>query len=187
MEETRVCTKCLLEKPIRYFEFRSDTKKFRNYCKKCNKGYFTTREEKIDIIQSLLEDGLKLCSYCGELKSVNDFYRDKYTITRLSSSCKLCSKEKSLKNSGKSRKYNIKKRYNASDNDINDFISKNNCEICGCELNKKNKHFDHNHLTGTYRGALCMKCNLGIGYFDDNEKKLKNAIKYIKKHLTNTQ
>lgn len=38
---TKICSKCNIEKPesTEFFEFRSDTKKFRNQCKECKKEY----------------------------------------------------------------------------------------------------------------------------------------------------
>ena len=36
MSDFKICTKCNIEKDIKYFEFRSDTNKYRNHCKKCN-------------------------------------------------------------------------------------------------------------------------------------------------------
>ena len=39
MSDFKICTKCNIEKDIKCFEFRSDTNKYRNYCKKCNKQF----------------------------------------------------------------------------------------------------------------------------------------------------
>lgn len=54
----------------------------------------------------------------------------------------------------------------------------NNCEICG---HKNRLVVDHDHLTGNIRGILCMKCNFGIGYFQDNTELMFNAINYLNK------
>ena len=60
------------------------------------------------------------------------------------------------------------------------------CKICRCttksERNGYHKRLavDHCHTTGEVRGLLCVKCNVGIGYFDDDIDVLKNAIKYLR-------
>ncbi len=57
------------------------------------------------------------------------------------------------------------------------------CGICNKPNTAiKNFHIDHCHTTGKVRGLLCSKCNLGIGYFDDNNTYLQNAIKYLNKN-----
>ena len=50
------------------------------------------------------------------------------------------------------------------------------CLIC----NKETKLFqDHCHKSLKYRGLLCIKCNIGLGQFNDSVELLQNAIKYI--------
>jgi len=40
---------------------------------------------------------------------------------------------------------------------------------------------DHDHKTGKVRALLCMKCNLAIGYADDNIELMEKAIQYIRR------
>jgi len=60
--------------------------------------------------------------------------------------------------------------------------SQNNCcAICGESRDnfKTNFAVDHNHETNEVRGLLCGKCNLILGYANDNIPILENAIKYL--------
>jgi hypothetical protein len=56
------------------------------------------------------------------------------------------------------------------------------CEICGKQAEKRNLALDHCHRTGALRGILCMKCNLGLGYYMDSPELLAKAIEYLRKH-----
>lgn len=61
----------------------------------------------------------------------------------------------------------------------------NLCLICNKKifLNKAQDfscaNLDHDHVSGKIRGFLCRGCNLGLGFFKDDKKLLKNACKYI--------
>ena len=51
------------------------------------------------------------------------------------------------------------------------------CELCGsigviC--------YDHNHKTGEFRGWICQRCNLTLGFVKDNSELLFAMIDYIK-------
>jgi hypothetical protein len=62
------------------------------------------------------------------------------------------------------------------------------CAICKTEwtrINPKSKKaeqlsVDHCHKTGKIRGLLCGKCNIGMGYFQDDIERLENCIIYLK-------
>lgn len=50
------------------------------------------------------------------------------------------------------------------------------CDICGKD---GMRDADHNHQTGQSRGLLCRACNQGLGYFQDDVKRLQQAIIYL--------
>lgn len=55
------------------------------------------------------------------------------------------------------------------------------CAICG-ECPGRGLGIDHNHETGAVRGALCVKCNAGIGNFKEDEERMEKAIAYLRRH-----
>jgi hypothetical protein len=87
---------------------------------------------------------------------------------------------------------NLKYNYKITMNDYNTLLKNQNnvCKICKQKETAKYKgklrklSVDHCHKTGKIRGILCMKCNRGIGYFNDNILLFKNVIKYLKRNLT---
>lgn len=51
------------------------------------------------------------------------------------------------------------------------------CELCGsigriC--------FDHDHKTGKFRGWICLRCNMTLGFVKDNKELLFMMINYLK-------
>lgn len=57
------------------------------------------------------------------------------------------------------------------------------CDICG---EKAIMHFDHDHMTGRFRGWLCRKCNVALGMFKDDAILMKKAAEYITRHVWDT-
>jgi hypothetical protein len=55
------------------------------------------------------------------------------------------------------------------------------CEYCGENPGKKSLHLDHDHVTGAFRGWLCIKCNLAFGKFGDCIEGLQKAIAYLER------
>lgn len=65
----------------------------------------------------------------------------------------------------------------------------NRCSICRVELEKSvNKESsiracqDHDHKTKNLRDILCNRCNLMLGYSNDDIEILKKAIAYLQRH-----
>lgn len=61
----------------------------------------------------------------------------------------------------------------------------NACAICSSPFEtRKQAHVDHNHETGSVRGLLCTRCNMGIGYFRENVHTMLAAVLYVIQHST---
>jgi hypothetical protein len=53
------------------------------------------------------------------------------------------------------------------------------CALCGKSLKETKRNIDHNHITKKVRGILCHRCNIGLGYVEDEEF-LKSSLIYLK-------
>lgn len=58
------------------------------------------------------------------------------------------------------------------------------CAICHDPFGDKTPYVDHDHKTNKVRGLVHHKCNLGLGHFDDDPKKLQYALWYLEEHAT---
>ena len=56
------------------------------------------------------------------------------------------------------------------------------CGICGQPGKNGKLHSDHDHLTNTPRGLLCINCNTALGGFKDNADNLRKAMEYLEKY-----
>jgi len=77
------------------------------------------------------------------------------------------------------------KRYNITLEQRNQMLAdqKGVCAICGNPFGNTSPCVDHCHITGKVRGLLHPKCNIGLGYFDDDLIRLNQAANYLLKHV----
>lgn len=110
---------------------------------------------------SELEYTEKVCSDCGEVKHVTEFYR---TQNR----CKPCHNVKSREYTAKRTKEQRKRQslrtlYGITLEQYNELLQKQgeSCAVCDRPQSDFNKALavDHNHKTGEIRGLLCTNCN----------------------------
>lgn len=85
-------------------------------------------------------------------------------------------------------------KYGLSSEDYNTLLVKqgNACKICrvlaeDAPLNGGGKEarplvVDQCHITNNIRGLLCVKCNSGLGMFNDSQTRLASAISYLREN-----
>lgn len=57
------------------------------------------------------------------------------------------------------------------------------CECCGGPpIRDQVLHLDHCHITGKFRGWICMKCNSAIGQLGDTLTGAQKAVKYLEQN-----
>jgi len=106
--------------------------------------------------------------------------------------CRPCSKQHWRKTSGVKRTHEaspesywkswLKYRYGLTPEQYNTKLveQKGVCAICKKPpTGGRRLHIDHNHQTGEVRGLLCNGCNRGIGYLQESQEVLLEAVRYL--------
>jgi DNA-directed RNA polymerase subunit RPC12/RpoP len=156
-----VCGECNTRKIQCY------TDKSPNYfCNICNKSFSDLE------MMELLKEGKIRCRKCGEIKTVDQFYKRNKIGDIYVRTCKAC-KPKILF-----------KKYNMTELEYKNLLkSQNNkCMICGEVFDTERwygANVDHSHETGLVRGLLCHACNKVLGFAKDDVSILKSAIDYL--------
>ena len=91
-------------------------------------------------------------------------------------------KEWLAKNPDNKRNGDLLRQYGINLNDYHKMLEeqKHLCKICkGPPTGKGVLHVDHCHETGSVRGLLCNKCNIGLGHFNDSKELLQKALDYL--------
>jgi hypothetical protein len=83
----------------------------------------------------------------------------------------------------------IRREYGITQEEYGELLSKQNgkCAICGADNSGTRKKsggykrmcIDHDHKTGKVRGLLCTRCNLVLGYINDEPSLLPMFIEYL--------
>jgi len=138
----------------------------------------------------------KSCSECGDDKKLAEFSKDKNAPDGRQYRCKACNqkrwdeyypankkqliqnRQEYRRNTGELRRV----RYGVTLEQFQKLLDeqKGQCAICKDPLGPK-PHLDHCHETKKVRGLLCVRCNMGIGFFKDSPLRLQQAIDYLKK------
>jgi hypothetical protein len=119
---------------------------------------------------------IKKCSKCKIEKPLDSIYfrLNKYKKSGLDSWCRDCANN--YRNNR--RKTVPPKEWGITGIEVERFIDakqEEECVICG-ELAEV---VDHDHVTRRIRGALCHRCNMGLGHFRDNPLLLQQASLYL--------
>lgn len=83
----------------------------------------------------------------------------------------------------------VKRVYGLSESEYRELEARANgvCGICkkppeGDGRGMRQLHVDHNHTTGKVRALLCKKCNLAVGYLEENAGRARDLAIYLDTH-----
>jgi hypothetical protein len=120
--------------------------------------------------QTPTRTGTKTCTRCKIEKPTTAFNSatdNRYPgCVRLYSNCKLCSTIKTREERGR-RQERSAGRPRAT-----------RCEVC---LSTIKICWDHDHVTGAFRGWICEGCNLALGAVHDNPDVLRALAEYLER------
>lgn len=142
---------------------------------------------------------MKKCKDCLKKLPLTDFYPSYESRVYKGKiiyrpDCKACNKKKSTKwgrkNKHKHYCYDIKYKHKIESSEYEKKVEQqeNKCALC-LESNdgkKRKLHLDHCHVTGKIRGLLCMRCNMGLGFFKDSVELCKRVLTYLEYYAKTT-
>lgn len=138
-------------------------------------------------------DGLQYkCKACGEIwaKANAERIRTRAAARYIANSAQVIVKTTAWAKANPERvkEYRIKSLYKLSPTDYAAMVvtQAGRCAICNKDNEGKILCVDHDHVTGTVRGLVCRKCNLGLGCFDDSYTIIVAATAYLKKWKTDS-
>lgn len=80
------------------------------------------------------------------------------------------------------RERNLKHRYGLTTADYQAMYDAQGGQCAICKASQETLQIDHCHVSKEPRKLLCRHCNIGLGHFFDNPRRLRAAIRYLKAH-----
>ena len=129
---------------------------------------------------------MKKCRKCNKEKSLSCFGKVKARKNKEHSWCKECCaanvRERYKKDPSCWRNAYLKNNFSISEVEYSVLFDaqKGVCAICfESDQSGRRLAVDHDHKTGAVRGLLCSQCNIGLGNFKDDARRLEKALVYL--------
>jgi hypothetical protein len=137
----------------------------------------------------------KLCNKCRIEKPLSEFYEaidKRYGKERKihRTVCKICDRKRKNEWDARpesmmlKREKHLKSKYGISISEYESLSKKQNHQCAICKTSTPGGRYnvfqvDHSHEDGSVRGLLCCRCNMGIGYLNEDIQYFTNAIQYL--------
>lgn len=166
--DTRTCGLCRADKPVSAFSYRNKGKgKLQARCKTCCSVQF--KEYRLANLDKFRE------------------YKQSRRPENAARAAELRRKRKAeapLREFMRKRNAHLRVTFGLDHTEYDAILARQGgvCAICGTDDPGRGSsffHVDHCHGTGKVRGLLCNRCNLGLGYFQDDAERLVAAATYL--------
>lgn len=186
----KTCADCERSLPLAAFSPRKQSPDGRaRYCRECfrvrSKASYRKRQaERGRVVREpeVLPEGYKRCPDCGEVKQLEDFPRNRRTVSGFAIYCKPChnarGEETRQRLYGGGRQYHLRARYGIDQAEFDRILKLQNGLCAACDKPDP-EHVDHDHVTGEVRGILCFNCNQALGNVRDQQVVLFRLISYL--------
>lgn len=162
-------------------------------CKSCGHRFRSLEKGSVQPIRARRRQAMaateKECATCKQVLPITSFSKKANDAHLYRSSCRECLNRKRASHYLKV----LLRNYGLADADYQSMLEAQGgqCGICrsdGRDSTGKARTpyrflcIDHSHRSGIVRGLLCDKCNLGIGNFDDDPRRLEQAAAYLRRY-----
>lgn len=132
---------------------------------------------------------MKVCSKCGEEKSLDQFHRDRRYAQGVKCWCKDCAisvssdwhRDNPARTADHARRSGLK-AFGMTVDDYDQLLAAQGgrCWICKRKPHRDRRlAVDHSHRSGEVRGLLCHNCNTTLGYMHENIEWFTRAAAYL--------
>lgn len=172
-ENTKVCSKCGVEKEFTQFYFNKKTGYYLSICLECTK--IIVRSEEYKKYQKNYRNSEK-----GKDIRIKNAQSQKAKDRRKNYRENNKSKFKDMYRKvygEKGRNIHLISKYNITETEYSVLFEKQNGVCLICKLPQRHKTMrnlcvDHDHTTGNVRGLLCYACNIKLGWYERNKHKV---------------
>lgn len=89
-------------------------------------------------------------------------------------------------NRGDRRKERLRRKYKITPDDYDRMFAEQQGRCAICRKEQPSLSVDHDHVTGAVRGLLCHRCNVALGWLNDDLDTVAQAARYLTAHAANS-
>jgi|SRR5690606_4909489 len=141
---------------------------------------------------------VKVCKICKISKPETEFHWRVKSKGYRRTECAECrsriragTRQEEVQKGRLKRKANVVRRTYGVTLEYIDELATLGCNSCGTPVSGFNLNVDHDHACcpgekacgNCVRGVLCRKCNLALGFLDDDPEKIRMLLRYLERYL----
>ncbi|GAA1907042.1 endonuclease VII domain-containing protein [Streptantibioticus ferralitis] len=175
MFDSKKCSTCQRALPRNAFAGNKSRPDRLQTCRReCSAEHYRRRQEVKGLsarVKVPVPRGFKRCPQCRDVRSHDQWERNKPSSDGWASYCRACRTERN-------REASFRRRCGLGQAELQDLAEQQGrvCVIC---LAAPPEQVDHDHETGKVRGVLCFSCNAALGQFKDRPDEIRRAAAYV--------